>query len=79
MRFVIVTGMSGAGKSTAMKMMEDMGFFCIDNLLYVFLRSVPERDMYPIYSKMCCHRKSLMTSAANADQIYSAHHAASII
>ena len=26
MRFVIVTGMSGAGKSTAMKMMEDMGF-----------------------------------------------------
>lgn len=32
MRFVIVTGMSGAGKSTAMKMMEDVGFFCIDNL-----------------------------------------------
>lgn len=32
MKFVIVTGMSGAGKSTAMKMMEDMGFFCIDNL-----------------------------------------------
>lgn len=32
MRFVIVTGMSGAGKSTAMKMMEDIGFFCIDNL-----------------------------------------------
>jgi UPF0042 nucleotide-binding protein len=31
-RLVIVTGMSGAGKSTAMKMMEDMGFFCIDNL-----------------------------------------------
>ncbi len=31
-RFIIVTGMSGAGKSTAMKMMEDMGFFCIDNL-----------------------------------------------
>ena len=32
MRIVIVTGMSGAGKSTAMKMMEDIGFFCIDNL-----------------------------------------------
>lgn len=32
MKFVIVTGMSGAGRSTAMKMMEDMGFFCIDNL-----------------------------------------------
>lgn len=32
MKFVIVTGMSGAGRSTAMKMMEDIGFFCIDNL-----------------------------------------------
>lgn len=32
MKLIIVTGMSGAGKSTAMKMMEDMGFFCIDNL-----------------------------------------------
>lgn len=32
MKFVIVTGMSGAGRSTAMKMMEDMGFYCIDNL-----------------------------------------------
>ena len=32
MKLVIVTGMSGAGKSTAMKMLEDMGFFCIDNL-----------------------------------------------
>ncbi len=32
MRFVIVTGMSGAGKSTALKMLEDIGFFCADNL-----------------------------------------------
>ncbi len=32
MKLVIVPGMSGAGKSTAMKMMEDMGFFCVDNL-----------------------------------------------
>ena len=32
MRFVVVTGMSGAGKSTALKMLEDMGYFCIDNL-----------------------------------------------
>jgi UPF0042 nucleotide-binding protein len=32
MRFVIVTGMSGAGKSTAAKMLEDFGFFCVDNL-----------------------------------------------
>ena len=32
MRIVIVTGMSGAGKSTALKMLEDMGFYCVDNL-----------------------------------------------
>ena len=32
MRLVIVTGMSGAGKSSALKMLEDMGYFCVDNL-----------------------------------------------
>ena len=32
MRFIIVTGMSGAGKSTALKMLEDAGYFCVDNL-----------------------------------------------
>ena len=31
-RFVVVTGMSGSGKSTAMKFLEDAGFFCVDNL-----------------------------------------------
>ncbi|MBP3927064.1 MAG: RNase adapter RapZ [Clostridium sp.] len=32
MRLTIVTGMSGAGKSSALKMLEDMGFYCVDNL-----------------------------------------------
>jgi len=32
MRFVIVTGMSGGGKSTAIHMLEDAGFYCVDNL-----------------------------------------------
>ena len=32
MRFVIVTGMSGAGKSTVLKALEDTGYFCVDNL-----------------------------------------------
>ncbi len=31
-RFVIVTGMSGAGKSTTMKFLEDADYFCVDNL-----------------------------------------------
>jgi len=32
MRFVLVTGMSGAGRSSVMNMLEDMGYFCVDNL-----------------------------------------------
>lgn len=32
MRFVIVTGLSGAGKTQAIRCLEDLGYFCIDNL-----------------------------------------------
>jgi RNase adapter protein RapZ len=32
MRIVIVTGVSGAGKSTALKALEDVGFYCVDNM-----------------------------------------------
>ncbi len=32
MRFIIVTGISGAGKTTTLKFFEDMGYFCVDNL-----------------------------------------------
>ena len=32
MRFVLVPGMSGGGKSTALRMLEDVGFYCVDNL-----------------------------------------------
>lgn len=32
MRFVIVTGISGAGKNTVLKMLEDAEYFCVDNL-----------------------------------------------
>jgi UPF0042 nucleotide-binding protein len=42
MKLVFVTGMSGAGRSTAMKMMEDMGFFCIDNLPIQLLEKLVE-------------------------------------
>ncbi len=46
MRFVIVTGVSGAGKSTALKMLEDARYFCVDNppiqLLEKFASLLPE-------------------------------------
>lgn len=32
MKLVIVTGMSGAGKTIALKILEDLGFYCVDNL-----------------------------------------------
>lgn len=32
MKLVIVTGMSGAGKTVALKMLEDLGFYCVDNM-----------------------------------------------
>ena len=42
MRFIIVTGMSGAGKSTALKMLEDIGFFCVDNLPIALIKKFAE-------------------------------------
>lgn len=37
MRIVIVTGMSGAGLSTTLKMLEDMGYYCVDNMPVMLL------------------------------------------
>ena len=42
MRFVVVTGLSGAGKSQTVKYLEDMGFFCIDNLPPVLMPKLAE-------------------------------------
>lgn len=42
MKCVIVTGMSGSGKGTAMRMLEDMGFFCIDNMPVMMLQHFSE-------------------------------------
>ena len=42
MKFVILTGMSGAGKSTALKMMEDIGYFCVDNLPIALIEKFAE-------------------------------------
>ena len=46
MEFVIVTGLSGSGKSKAVDALEDIGFFCVDNmppLLKNFMSFAPMR------------------------------------
>lgn len=51
MRFVVVTGMSGGGKTAALKMLEDAGFYCVDNLpvflieKFVELIAVPNSEI----------------------------------
>lgn len=54
MRIVIVTGISGAGKSTALKMLEDVGYFCVDNLPVPLLPKFMEMLILPgsEYSKV---------------------------
>ena len=42
LRIVIITGLSGSGKSTASRALEDMGFFCIDNLPIALLPKLVE-------------------------------------
>ena len=42
--FVIITGLSGAGKSYAIKCLEDMGYFCVDNL---------PTTLIPTFAELC--------------------------
>jgi UPF0042 nucleotide-binding protein len=44
--FVVITGFSGAGKSTAMNVFEDAGYFCVDNLPPAMIRSLVELFMH---------------------------------
>jgi UPF0042 nucleotide-binding protein len=54
MRFVIVTGMSGGGKSTAMKMLEDAGYYCADNMpiplieKFIELLTMPDNEIQKV-------------------------------
>ena len=41
-RFVVLTGVSGSGKSQAMRALEDLGYFCVDNLPIMLLPTLAE-------------------------------------
>ncbi|MHB8769603.1 MAG: RNase adapter RapZ [Syntrophales bacterium] len=47
LRVVIITGLSGSGKSTALRALEDIGFFCVDNLPVVLLPKFLELQSDP--------------------------------
>jgi RNase adapter protein RapZ len=42
MRLIVISGLSGSGKSVALHVLEDLGFYCIDNIPAALLRSVVE-------------------------------------
>ena len=41
-RFVVVTGLSGAGKSAAIRALEDLGYLCVDNLPTVLIPTLAD-------------------------------------
>lgn len=55
MRFVIITGISGAGKSHTVKYMEDLGFFCVDNL---------PPELIPKFAEICIRSADKMDKIA---------------
>lgn len=46
LRFIVITGLSGAGKSYAIKCFEDMGYYCVDNL---------PAALIPTFAELCAH------------------------
>ena len=62
MQFIIVTGMSGSGKSSAMNVLEDIGFYCIDN--------IPPQLMTK-FADICTHSEGKLERVAVAVDIRS--------
>ncbi len=58
MRFVIITGMSGAGKTQVMHFMEDIGYYCIDNMPPIFIST---------FARACYNEKNLQNVAIVTD------------
>ena len=58
MEFVIVTGISGSGKSSAVKVLEDIGFFCIDNM---------PPQLIPNFASMCNENSEITKVAIVTD------------
>lgn len=66
MRFVIVTGMSGAGKSSVLKMLEDAGYFCVDNLP---IPLIPKLSHFIIYEEQTITKAALGIDIRNGQAL----------
>ena len=55
MEFVIVTGMSGSGKSSAVDVLEDIGYYCIDNM---------PPELIPTFANICTKSEGKITKVA---------------
>ncbi|SET14883.1 RNase adapter RapZ [[Clostridium] polysaccharolyticum] len=66
MRFVIVTGMSGAGKSSVLKMLEDAGYFCVDNLP---IPLIPKLSHFIIYEEQTVTKAALGVDIRNGQAL----------
>lgn len=66
MRFVIVTGMSGAGKRSALKILEDLGYFCVDNLP---VRLIPKLTKLAIEESSTIDRTALGIDIRNLQNL----------
>jgi RNase adapter protein RapZ len=55
LRLIIITGLSGAGKSWAIKCFEDLGYYCVDNL---------PTTLIPTFAELCVHSTRRITRIA---------------
>ncbi|MBR2532994.1 MAG: RNase adapter RapZ [Lachnospiraceae bacterium] len=63
MEFVIMTGMSGAGKTVALKTMEDLGYYCVDNMPVLLIPKFLE-----ILQEGSHQKAAIVVDIRNADQ-----------
>ena len=72
MNFTIITGLSGAGRSTALKALEDLGFFCSDNIPPALIPSFAKDCICLLYtSQLIKDTVSLPRSTAPPSARYS--------
>lgn len=57
-RLIIISGLSGSGKTHAIKCFEDLGFFCVDNLPPALL---------PKFAELCMQRGEVQNVALGID------------